>query len=251
MTSPTWELQANKARLRIGDLEARIDLSPPSGGLAGVRLGDESLGDTSLLAIDAPPFAASNPAPLERHVRGAKLVAAYEESDDWPVRVDLSWRAEPLPSPHGSCVSVQLVVSVRTSVLETRPELCVSSSLPNADVLRMADGLTGRFKELTDADSSTIKPLPGTTCVLVRPADSGWSYAEMVHPADSLLDRFGHRRRGDQTVELRHTLFPHPLEKGVILRARIVGAFVPRSADARRAADCYAAFAAEEPPLGN
>jgi hypothetical protein len=40
------------------------------------------------------------------------------------------------------------------------------------------------------------------------------------------------------------------LEKGVMLRARVRGVFLPRRQDESLAAECHAAFAAAEPPLG-
>jgi len=39
------------------------------------------------------------------------------------------------------------------------------------------------------------------------------------------------------------------LEKGVLLRTRVRGAFLRREGDARLAAALYAAFAAADPPL--
>jgi hypothetical protein len=51
-------------------------------------------------------------------------------------------------------------------------------------------------------------------------------------------------------VRVRHRLFSFPLEKGIVLRARVCGALLPREQDAQLAAECYATFAAEEPPLG-
>ena len=51
------------------------------------------------------------------------------------------------------------------------------------------------------------------------------------------------------TLRVSHQLFSERLEKGVILRARLRGVFLPRQRDTRVAAACYTAFAAAEPPL--
>ena len=48
---------------------------------------------------------------------------------------------------------------------------------------------------------------------------------------------------------LSHRLFAERLEKGVILRSRIRGLFVPRDHDTELAQSEYRRFAASEPPL--
>jgi hypothetical protein len=71
----------------------------------------------------------------------------------------------------------------------------------------------------------------------------------MVHPADFQHDELLRNSVQQQAAYLRHRLFPEPLEKGVILRARVRGVFVPRDGDTQIAAECFDAFAATEPPL--
>jgi hypothetical protein len=54
---------------------------------------------------------------------------------------------------------------------------------------------------------------------------------------------------GDAALRLRHRLLWQPLEKGVILRARVRGIFLPRQDDMRIAAACYRQFVVADPPL--
>jgi hypothetical protein len=58
----------------------------------------------------------------------------------------------------------------------------------------------------------------------------------MVHPADARRDRLTRDVAG---LRLIHHLFADELEKGVILRARLRGALLPRADDQRLALDAY------------
>ncbi len=124
--------------------------------------------------------------------------------------------------------AVDLVVSMRTELLESQPRLAVHSRLPAGEVLELADG-----------------------CWLFRFPRHEISYAEMVHPADFQGSELDYVAERDRAVEVRHRLFVEHLEKGVILRARVRGALLRRHDDAALAAAVYAAFASADPPLGS
>ena len=96
----------------------------------------------------------------------------------------------------------------------------------------------------------SIGPESGAGCLLFRLPDVDLSYVEMVHPADFQHDELSPGRPGGGALRIAHRLFRTSLEKGVILRARVRGVFVNRRDDAEAAAECYAAFAAADPPLG-
>jgi hypothetical protein len=72
----------------------------------------------------------------------------------------------------------------------------------------------------------------------------------MVHPADFQRDELEWDGRYGGVWRVAHRLFCTNLEKGVILRARVRGVFFARQGDVAAAAECYAAFAAADPPLG-
>ncbi len=92
-------------------------------------------------------------------------------------------------------------------------------------------------------------PDSGTGCLLFRMPDLDLSYVEMVHPADFQYDELRRDESGGDVACITHRLFRTNLEKGVILRARVRGIFLKRSADMEIAAQCYAAFAGADPPL--
>jgi hypothetical protein len=71
----------------------------------------------------------------------------------------------------------------------------------------------------------------------------------MVHPADFCRDELTHETGQNPRLRACHRLFAAPLEKGVLLRGRVRGIFVPRIDDLAIAAAAYTRFAAEEPLL--
>ena len=90
-------------------------------------------------------------------------------------------------------------------------------------------------------------PTIGPGCFLFRRAGT-FSYAELVHPADFRQSTLAARESSSADVRLAHRLFHRRLEKGVILRSRLRGVFLPREHDMELAAAEYRRFAASEPP---
>jgi len=251
MTSSPWKIDRQRARLQLAHLAATIDLAEPARGLVGLRVGSDRLEDAALLGMEVPSSAAGDGKSLsECRVRGSLLTAAYQGSEDWPVSVEATWRAEGPSASNAPLATLALVVSVETQVLDVRPELAVGSDLPTTNVSRLVDPQALRFESVVGEFPRVIEPGGGPGCLLFRFPESDLSYAEMVHPLDFLEGRLQGSTAPRPTVRLRHRLFGGPLEKGVILRARVCGVFLQRDGDARIAAECYASFAAAEPPLG-
>jgi len=246
-----WKIDRRRARLQLDHLVAVIDLAEPARGLVGLRVGNASFDKAALLGVEAAPSAAGQGESICKcRARGASLTAAYRGSEDWPIEVEATWRAEGPSASHAPLATLALVVSVETEVLDARPELTVASVLPTTDVLRLVDVRAARFESVGGEAPWVIEPSGGPGCLLFRFPQSEVSYAEMVHPSD-FFDSQVHGGTGPgPTLCLRHRLFGGALEKGVILRARVCGFFLPRDGDAGMAGECYARFAAAEPPLG-
>ncbi|NUQ61401.1 MAG: hypothetical protein HUU20_02865 [Pirellulales bacterium] len=189
--------------------------------------------------------------PIEAYVRANQLVLAYSASEAWPIQLDARWIAR--TGLAGEPVATwDLIVSVHTDLLDSRPELGVVSTLGCSAGLRLLDA-AGRFAELDlpTEQTAVIGPAGGPGCVLFRFPKGQFSYAEMVHPADFHHDEVLTLKSNEScTAKISHRLFVESLEKGVVLRARIRGVVLPRDADCRLAADAYWAFAAADPPLG-
>jgi hypothetical protein len=225
VTSQRWSLAGTVARLEARCATGTIDLANPSGGLHALSVDGRPLTDARLLAPQFTLAAADELSVPESYVRGDDLVATYRQTAQRPIRVQIYWRVVDMAArlELRDVVIVELQASINTSLLDVVPTLDVSSHLPQATGVALANG-----------------------GVLLRPADRAWSYFEIVHPSDRSGDSPG--AVGADAL-LAHRLFGRPLEKGVILRSRIRGAFVPRTGDVAAAEAIAADFATSEPPL--
>jgi len=235
------------ARLRFGPFSATLDPRRPHDGLGEIQFGADSLEGDRLLAIAAERLATDDQTlAAEAHVRGSRLMAAYEETPDRPLRVEASWCVLRPRSSERFLLGVELVISVETHQLDYRPELSARSRLAAVETWRLLDAASGDYQSLPRSPDqvSTLQPADGSCCLLFRLPGIELSYAEMVHPTDFRRAELTHSGEGGETVDVRHPLFCDRLEKGVLLRARVRGLFLPREDDARAVATCYAAFAA-------
>lgn len=248
MTTLPWQLHQHRAQLRCGEFRAGIDLAQPERGLFDLGCRDGAGVAAQLLGIDLPSGKAGAGSLLESYVRGDDLVAAYLPADDWPVHVDARWRATGSSQGSAASLAVELVVSVRTELLDSRPQMAVASMVPSSEALRLADAAAGRFEPLA---LEAAGAQDGCGCILIRLPQADISYVEMVHPADCHQDELEVLAAGHgPMMRIAHRLFLDPLEKGVMLRGRVCGVLLPRAEDCRLAADWYREFAAAEPSLG-
>jgi len=255
MTRALWKLQSHLARLKIDRLTANLDLRRPDTGLFGLSPGEDRSCDAHLLAVQFPPlrYPPSSEghefAPTECFARHTDLLASYLASTTWPVRVDALWRAPSAAPSEGFATAIELVVSVQTERLASRPELVVHSRIATGEVLHLidADSATCQALEPSKGDPIDLRPDGGAGCLLFRLQGDELTYVEMIHPADFRSDQLDRDPEDGRFVRIGHHLFHEPLEKGVIRRARIRGIFLPRKDDERLAAACHASWAASEP----
>ena len=241
MSDSCWKLANERATLGRDSLSAQIDLKHPS--LTDVTYRGKVLAGVEMLGmvLDVPPQPIA-----DAYVRGNDLVVTYAATPARNVRVQVYWRCVRLPQIASAAV-IDLQISVQTPLLDSDPRQTVRSSLPAGEVLRM-DGSATKFKPLVlsfDGKRNMELDEP-QTCYLVRPAGTDFSYVEMVHPADAGSSELGDL---DAKVGLSHELFVSALEKGVILRARLRGALVPREGDEAAAVGLYADLLAADLPL--
>ena len=136
-------------------------------------------------------------------------------------------------------------------MLDSRPDLAVQSVLAIRECLRLVNPAAPRFQPVEVSQShAELAWESGPGCLLFHLPQDDHSYVEMVHPADFQHDELASGPGGGLHVRASHRLFHDPLEKGVLLRGRVRGIFLPRCNDLAVAAQAYAEFAAEEPPLG-
>jgi hypothetical protein len=256
MLPATWQLDGSCACLRMPRFSAHVSLRESNVGLDHLTCPDSNLLDQHVLSVSVPSIASEPDALVDSYVRGGDLVATYRQTASWPFRVQFYWRAGS-HSAQDAYAAIELVASLQTDLLDSRPELVVSSRLQATEIFQwFPSEQTFHTVSLASGSASSAAPcnLPG--CVLLRLADCELSYVEMVHPLDFgssqlvLGGRTGlqNSARGAD-VRIEHTLCTHWLEKGVILRARVLGVFLPRHNDQMAAIDHYRSFANEDLPL--
>ncbi len=221
-TAVGWSLAGSEAR----HAKCRIDLASPSRGLS-VTSSDRLLG----LDLRTP---GGDPRPVDSWVRGDDLVAVYEPADPRRLRATALWR--PFP---GREAAWEVIVSAQTSLIESDSSLAVTAVVPEGDVF-LGRVTTGRvaWSPLTAAARAT-----DASCLIIRGEAASTLVA--VHPADAR--RITLRREAGE-LRIACWLFSSLIEKGVLLRSRVLAARGP-SGDPAWADDLVMAFAASPPPL--
>lgn len=242
MEHPTWRLSASSANLQSPLVCGEVDLKQPARGLFNVRWRSQTLADHEILGVELAASEAAADSLSGAYQRGSDLIATYEQTAARPMRVQIYWRAAD-DAVLGTFVELQL--SVQTSLLDSRPALAVASRLPAGEARRLVDAASGEF-ELLKSPVTAVSPA-GPSCWLFRWPQCGLSYAEMSFPSDSHDERLTLSDAG--RLELRRRVFVEPLEKGVILRTRVRGVYLPSVRDEELAAAAYRAFIHSPPPL--
>lgn len=248
------EADNRQARLQLERFSAVVDASNPSGGLSEACIDGCKLTSLHPLGVELAPIkpddALLNPG-VELHARGGDFVATYADRPAPNMRAQLYWRAGTHPR-QGAIAAIELVVSVQTSLLDSSPTLAVRSGLIASEAFQMTDAASGSFAAIVppgnDAPFDDSPRAPH--CYLLRLPGRQYSYAEMVHPADCRESNWdGWLHDADYRLQLRHELFAQRLEKGVILRARVLGVLLDRKDDKAAAAGHWNAFLREPLPL--
>jgi hypothetical protein len=243
-----WKLDRNTGKLHSGPLSAHVDVSRPDLGLQQLRLNDRDL-PGRLLAVERHTETQAQesawPLPLaDAYIRGHDLVATYQSTNDWPYSPQLYWSADPLQSVDPLLGSLSLLISVQTHLLDTWPQISVSSRLACRELLQVNAG-TGAW-ELLQAER-TIRPAATACCLLYRLPDAPVSLVEIMPAGDFRELAIRPTAHGECRAEWR--LFADFLEKGVIRRATLQTAFVPRENDIQIALKCCAATERRPLPL--
>ena len=243
MEHPTWRLSAAAAELHSAALCCEVDLKRPERGLFHLRWRNQTLANHEILGVELAANEAAGESLIDGYRRGGDLIAVYAETAQRPLGVLLYWRA----AAHAALGTfVELQLSVQTSLLDSRPVLSAATRLPRGEVRRLVDVASGKFETLP-LESLTLESHDIPLCWLVCWPDAGLSYVEMALPSEAHRSKLSLSASG--RLELKHQLFVEPLEKGVILRTRIRGAYLPTTGDESRAAQAYREFLHSPPPL--
>jgi len=220
VSDPTiWQLTANTAKLRTSQLNAQLDLRNPLQGLHHLSYGSTALEGSVLGVTTSDNSVGENANVEEAFVRGNDLVATYRTGGDRRFSLQVYWTV----TPHeNGVVVIDTLLSLETSLLESFPRVIMKSELPGTKILQLQDSRND---------------------LVLRSVDKNWSYAEMSHPEDP-----GNLQIDEKGV-IQRTLGGAFLEKGVIRRLRLRGAFLPQDNDLQLASECQAELATETPPL--
>lgn len=216
MSDCLWRIDGDHAELPT--LGAAIDLARPELGVRGV------LSPLHGVMGVRPAAPGARFALTDAYPRGADLVARYGPCEAFPFRTEVYWRAD--TRADAATTGLQMIVSVETDLLDTYPELHVSSRITPPGLATATDPGNG-YAEAT--------------------LDDYRLWCEAVHPTD--LPEAAHEWRRQPSFEVSHwRLFARFLEKGVIRRARLAGALLP-SGGAEAAAHWRQAFVDQPTPL--
>ncbi len=242
-----WTMEGSGAQLHCGPLRATAGFAASGISLIPTRWQQAAIHDVSVLATEGPLGKVELLRVADVYVRGGDLVVSYAKTEPQRLAPQIYWRA--VFDPPRGIARVELVVSIQTDLLDSRPECQVGSYVMGAELFhtsRLAAPqfdalLTGRpGRRITAADSREH-------LFVFRRRELGFSYAEMVHPsdfvsADASLD-------GQQPPGVISRLFPERIEMGVIRRGRICGWFLPVENDLETAVELARQFVDEPLPL--
>jgi hypothetical protein len=230
-----WTIEPPIAKLRCGGLRGLVNFSRPQQGVFDLRFGDRAI-DGQLLAVkwaagaeDADNQSAAWPAAVaDAYVRDGDLVATYGQMPDWPYAPQIYWRVESVSTLGATIPTLSLLVSIQTDSLDTHPAIRVATRLRAVEVMEVGPA----------AEHDAMARL-------WRLSEHDLSYLEVVPQSDFGDLAVGGDAAGHLTTEWR--LFGEFLEKGVIRRARLLSAFLPRERDEELAAACCGSL--QERPL--
>jgi hypothetical protein len=243
-----WSLDGNSAELTCGHLSGCIDTARPNAGLRNIAIASVQHATKLLRVYRADGTDEKSwPLPLaETYVRGNDLVASYKPTEDWPFSPQLYWQANSLRAIDGVLASVSLLVSVQTHLLDTCPQIGVASQLPGGEAFVVSTSGNSCHRVERFDRSQNIRSTNEDCCVLSRFPDTAISYIEIM-PAGDFQKVDLHPEATGAALEWR--LFVEFLEKGVIRRARVHTAVLPRQNDIELAAACCGAIDRLELPL--
>jgi hypothetical protein len=161
------------------------------------------------------------------------------------MRSQIYWRVA--PTTNATAAAIESLISVQTSLLDSCPTLVSSSELVVGSAFRLQGAGFESTVEIAAAARGTTFDHSAEPGGFLFRLEHDVSYAELVHPADCERSRV--EIDGAGRARLSHELFPSRLEKGVILRARVLGVLLPRAGDREAAAKHFAAFLAADLPL--
>ena len=164
-----WQLNGPIAEVANRSISGRCNTLFPADGVHIVGVDGVPLEGIRLLGPDFP----NSDSPTDNsdvYARGGDLVAIYSPTNEQPFRSQAYWRlaSHDLTSNAGNALAaIELVASKQTDLLDSRPDLCVSSHLPPSSVWR----LQSNGEQFVEADLDqplSFGAADGLSCFLFR-----------------------------------------------------------------------------------
>ena len=238
-TTASWTLTGLRSLNRCGGLEVSLDLARPAAGLT-ISAEKPSRSVDHLLGLD---LAADSP-PSDHWLRGPDITAVYEPADPRQLRATAMWRQHAcdatIAAPH-PLAAWELIASAQTSLLDSDPTVSVIADVAADEVRWLA--AAAQSNDWSPLTPATTLPAQATAVLALRSTGSAVLLAP--HPDDEprLVATWEQGR-----LRLVWRLFTRHLEKGVLLRSRVLAACGP-AADTSWTARLLADFHAAAPPL--
>ncbi|HEY4233570.1 MAG TPA: hypothetical protein VGM76_09090 [Lacipirellulaceae bacterium] len=223
----SWTYQPTLAELNFGGLAARVNTAKPQLGLHEIAVQSQFM-PGSLLSLSSGSTAAWPAALADAYVRGGDLVSTYSPASDWPYAPSIYWRAELPESTNGALAAISLLVSIQTNLLDTHPLVCAASQLPADEVLQLTASRSGKLAVAPVNGNQAIHSASSPSGLLWRLPGGQLSYVELAEPNDFRQLAI---EQDNGICRAEWELFAEFLEKGVIRRAQIHAAFLPRQRD--------------------
>ena len=230
VTAPRWSLIDRTGNSTAG---GRLDLDAPDRGIVLDAGHDRVLGVGLRTRCPA----------VEHWLRGDDLIGVYEPADPRRLRATAMWRLHPAATSTPRA-AWELTLSAQTALVQSDALLAVTCDLAGLDV--RCRGATGRWSIVARGD----QPPDDAICLLVRRPPQAATPAESIlvagHPADARRISLAWH---DGRVGVACWLFSTAIEKGVLMRGRVLAAIGSATRDEAWADALCAAFAAAPPPL--
>ena len=161
-----WRVDGYQAQLHSSNLACAIDVQQLQHGLQQLRLHGQMLSHFCLLKLSLPDLVDPIPdqAIDEVYVRGNDLIASYLPVSPSQYAPQVYWRAQ----TSGSCHGVEIMISMQTDTLESRP-LIQSSSVVAGNQVWCLEQSTKSLVEMQVSDQTTVlSPTKSAPLLLLR-----------------------------------------------------------------------------------
>jgi hypothetical protein len=200
-----------------------VDLVRPHLGLHGLVLNASPLARLHLLGTQLEAGTTSEALLADVFQRGNELALTYAETPDLPIQRQLKWKIDETLEPMS--VTVDLIVCVQTSQLDSDPRFVITSAMPSVSWRQLRQlGQDVYFATTDDADDQRGCPVG---VYVMQFADQTLHYTQVLLPSDELT-AVVNVEKSDDANALKSLLFSERLEKGVIRCARVRGVLSDR-----------------------